>query len=433
MVTRETVGAARSEAERPPSTFGGRLRILGPGLVLAATAVGVGDLVATMVAGQEYGFTFMWAVVLAAVLKYFMTEALGRWHLASGETIISGWDSFGRWATGSVMIFLLFWSFMYGAAGPSVVGLAANAVIPALSAEVWAVLSSFLALAIVWLGRYHLFERIMKTLIAAKLLTVVVIAVLLRPDLGDVAAGLVPSLPEGSLLYAVGIVGGLGGTLALCSYGYWIRDKGWRSPGWIPTMQLDAGLGYVVTAVFGISVLIIGAEFFYGTGRTLGEAEGLPRLGDQIGERFGEPVQWIFLVGFWAIALASVIGTWNGMAYLFSDFLRTFRGIPDEEAEHHTSERSPAFRAFLLMITIAPIPLILLGSPVRLVIIWATMGAVFLPFLSATLLVLLNSDRVGPEYRGGRFSLSNIVLGASLAIFLVLAVQAITDAARDLL
>ncbi len=77
-----------------------------------------------------------------------------------------------------------------------------------------------MALAVVWLGRYHLSESIMKTLIAAKLLTVVVVAQLLTPDLGSLGAGLVPRLPEGSLLYAVGIVGGLGGTLALCSYGY---------------------------------------------------------------------------------------------------------------------------------------------------------------------------------------------------------------------
>ena len=258
------------------------------------------------------------------------------------------------------------------------------------------------------------------------------VAVLLTPDLGSFAAGFVPRLPSGSLLYAVGIVGGLGGTLALCSYGYWVRDKGWRSPGWIPVMRLDSGLGYVVTGVFGISVLVIGAEFFYGTGQTLGEEEGLPRLGEQLGERFLEPVQWIFLLGFWAIAIASVIGTWNGMAYLFSDLLRTFRGIPEEDAERHTSERSPAFRAFLLLITIAPIPLILLGRPVELVILWATLGAIFLPFLSLTLLVLLNSSRVGPEFRGRWGTVSNIVLAASVAVFVVLAGQAIIDAARDL-
>jgi hypothetical protein len=138
-------------------------------------------------------------------------------------------------------------------------------------------------------------------------------------------------------------------------------------------------------------------------------------------------VRWIFLCGFWAIAFASVMGVWNGMSYLFADLVRTFRSIPDEEAERHTSERSPTYRFFLALITFAPIPLILLGQPVGLVIIWVTLGAIFLPFLSLTLLWLLNSRRVGPEYRSAPLSISNLVLGASVVIFLVLAVQTITD------
>jgi len=77
--------------------------------------------------------------------------------------------------------------------------------------------------------RYQLFENVMKVLIGCKVVVVVVIAALLRPDLGEIASGLVPKVPAGSLLYAVGIIGGLGGTLALASYGYWVRDKGWRS------------------------------------------------------------------------------------------------------------------------------------------------------------------------------------------------------------
>lgn len=427
MVTNESRVVDEQVDQTAPRTLPGRLRILGPGLVLAATTVGVGDLIATMVAGGEYGTVFIWAIVVAAILKYFMTEGLGRWHLASGQTIIQGWELFGRWATGFVTLYLLLWAFIYGAAGPSVVGLAANAVVPGISVEVWAVIHSILALIIVWFGRYHVFETIMKTLIGAKLLIVVFIAILLRPDPRDLAAGLVPRIPDGSLLYAVGIVGGLGGTLALASYGYWVRDKGWRSSAWVPMMRLDSALGYVVTGIFGVSVLIIGNEYFYGTGANIGDADGLPGLASSLGDQFGEGVRWIFLAGFWAIAFASVLGVWNGISYLFTDLLRTFLGVPDADRERFTSERSPAYRAFLLLITFAPIPLILFGRPVGLVTLWVTLGAIFLPFLSLTLLYLLNSKRVGEEYRNPRLSGSNVVLGASVVIFLVLAVQTIID------
>ena len=123
---------------------------------------------------------------------------------------------------------------------PSVVGLATNAMFPILSVPVWAVSHSLIAFLFVWVGRYQLFENVMKVLILCKVVIVVVIAALLRPDLGEIASGLVPKVPAGSLLYAVGIVGGLGGTLARLLRLLGAR-QGWRSPSWVPIMRLDAG------------------------------------------------------------------------------------------------------------------------------------------------------------------------------------------------
>ena len=425
MRTDESVGTGSGSAEGAPRGMWGRLGLVGPGLVLAATTVGIGDFISSAVAGERFGTTFIWAILLAAFLKFFLTEGLGRWHLASGQTIIYGWDQISRLATLAVAVYLVIWAFAFGAAGPSVVGLAANAMLPVLPVPAWAVIHSVLAFLLVLIGRYGLFEKFMKVLILAKVATVVLVAALLRPDLGGLAAGLVPRIPDGSLFYAVGIVGGLGGTLALASYGYWVRDKGWRSPAWIPLMRFDAGLGYVVTAVFGISVIVIGAEFLFNSGRSIEGEEGLVALADPLGERFGGVLRWVFLAGVWAISFASVVGVWNGMSYLFADIVRTLRRIPEEEAGPHISEKSPAFRAFLVMLTVPTIPLIVFGQPVTLVLLWATMGALFLPFLSVTLLYLLNSRRVAPEYRSR--PLSNAVLGISLVVFVVLGVQAVLD------
>ena len=63
------------------------------------------------------------------------------------------------------------------------------------------------------------------------------------------------------------------------------------------------------------------------------------------------------------------------------------------------------------------------GQPVYLVIIYAALGALFLPFLSITLLWLLNSGRVDREFRNKIFS--NAGMAVSLLLFAVLAVQQI--------
>jgi hypothetical protein len=68
--------------------------------------------------------------------------------------------------------------------------------------------------------------------------------------------------------------------------------------------------------------------------------------------------------------------------------------------------------------------LLTFDEPVLIVIIYASLGALFMPFLAITLMWLLNR-RVGCEYRSGL--LSNLILGASVLIFAVLAVQELLD------
>src|SRR3712207_1189234 len=86
-------GAARTEA---PSALRSRLRYVGPGIVIAVTGVGAGDMVSSLVAGTDFGMVLIWAVILGALLKYFLTEGIGRWYMASRQTILQGWHSLGR-------------------------------------------------------------------------------------------------------------------------------------------------------------------------------------------------------------------------------------------------------------------------------------------------------------------------------------------------
>jgi Mn2+/Fe2+ NRAMP family transporter len=65
--------------------------------------------------------------------------------------------------------------------------------------------------------------------------------------------------------------------------------------------------------------------------------------------------------------------------------------------------------------------LLAFGEPVLLVIIYASLGALFLPFLAITLLILLNSERVAPEYRNQL--VSNVILAISVIPFIVVGVQ----------
>jgi Mn2+/Fe2+ NRAMP family transporter len=221
------------------------------------------------------------------------------------------------------------------------------------------------------------------------------------------------------------VIGGVGGTFTLVSYTYWVRERGWRRPSWIPMMRTDLGVGYLMTGIFMVAMLVVGAEMLFVSGESIGEEAGLVALSDPIAERFGVAASWLFLIGFWAAATSSITGAWNGGAYLFGDLVRSIRRIPEEQGEEYLSENGFWFRAFLVWLTFPPMVLLAFQEPVAIVIIYASLGAIFMPFLAITLVWLLNL-RVGREFRSGW--LSNIILVASVVIFAVLAVQEIIGA-----
>jgi Mn2+/Fe2+ NRAMP family transporter len=398
------------------------LRYAGPGIVIAVTGVGAGDMVSSLVAGTDFGMVLLWAVILGAILKYFLTEGIGRWYMASGQTILQGWRSLGRWAIWYFVIYLFIVTFVFGAAVTSTAALAVDAALPGvLPLWAWAALHSVAAFIIVGIGRYGLFELIMKTFAALKFGIVILLAILLAPALGEVVLGFVPRIPEGALINVLAIIGGVGGTYSLAAYTYWVRERGWRHSDWIPTMRTDLGFGYALTALFMVSMLIIGAELLFGTGTSISDEEGLLALVDPMQDRFGLLARWAFLIGFWAVATGAMLGAWNGGAYLFADCVRTIREAPDEEASDYLSEKSIFFRGFLAWMSFPPMILLAFGEPVLLVIVYASLGALFLPFLAITLLILLNSQRVTPEYRNRL--VSNVVLAVSVIPFIVVGVQ----------
>jgi Mn2+/Fe2+ NRAMP family transporter len=425
-VTERPTGEAT--AGEAPTTWGSRLKLVGPGLVVAATGVGAGDMVSSLTAGTEFGTILVWAVILGAALKFALTEGLGRWYMATKTTILEGWHSMGWWASIYFMVYLALVTFFFGAAAPSASALATTAMFPGLMPFwVWAVLHSVVfGFGICILGRYRLFERVMEVFVGVMFLTVVGLAVLLTPSLGELALGtVVPRMPEGSLPFVLAVIGGVGGTFTLVSYTYWVRERGWRRPSWIPMMRTDLGVGYIMTGVFMVAMLVIGAELLFASGTSIGDEGGLVALSDPISERFGPVASWLFLIGFWAAATSSITGAWNGGAYLFGDLVRTLRRVPEEEGEEYLSETGIFFRLFLVWITFPPLLLLTFDEPVTIVIIYASLGALFMPFLAITLLWLLNL-RVPRDYRSGL--LSNAILGVSVLIFLYVGAQEIIGA-----
>jgi Mn2+/Fe2+ NRAMP family transporter len=431
MTTDDRAGGA-GRAATPPGRRG-RWRTIGPGFVVAATGVGAGDLVATLLAGSKFGYTLLWAAVVGCLVKIALAEAVGRWHLATGRTLFDGWRTLGGWTTGYFAVYVVVWGFVYGAAAMTSSGLPLQALFPdGPGLKFWAVLTGLLGLLFVWFNHYAIVEKVMTGLVGVMFAVVVYVAIRTTPHLGDAVAGLVPTLPDGSIVYTLGLIGGVGGTITMAAYGYWINAKGWTDSAWMRTMRLDNRVAYVTTGIFVVAMLIAGAELLHASQTALAEGDrGLLSLSDILEERYGGFTATLFLVGFFAASFSSVIGVWHGVSLLFADFVertRAARAGAGEDGERSAEkvargerEKSLPFRLYLLWLTFPPMALLWLDQPFGLVIAYGVLGAFFMPFLAATLLWLLNTGRTPREWRNG--AVSNVALAVSGLLFVVLCVE----------
>ena len=400
-------------------------KIVGPGLVVAATGVGAADMVATLVAGSRYGYALLWAVLLGVILKIVLVEGAGRYTLATGKTIFEGWRTLGRWTTWYFGPYIMIWGFVYGATAMSSAALPLAALFPVFPLTVWAVFMGLLGFVMVWFGRYSFFEKMTAVLVGLMFVTVVGLAVIAVPNIPEMVKGLAPIIPDGGVIYTLALAGGVGGTITLAAYGYWLREKGWYTPKWMRVMRIDNSAAYVLTGIFVVAMLIVGAEVVRAAGLSLSAGDkGLVDLSSVLREQYGDLVGIGFLVGFWAASFSSIIGVWNGVSLMFADFWGNMRG--KESGHPDTRIGGRYFKFYVLWLTFPPMILFALGKPIGLILAYGVLGSLFMPFLAITLLGLLNGSRIPKQWANKVHT--NIALGICALLFASLGVSELVKA-----
>jgi len=397
------------------------LKKTGPGIIVAATGLGAGDIVAASAAGAQAGTVLLWAVVFGGLLKYGLTEGIGRWQLATGTTLLEGWiEKLPKFFSWYFMVYMFLWTFMVAAAMMAACGLAAYAFFPALSVTQWGIIHALLALVIVWFGAYKALETAMKFFIGLMFLTVLYCAIRVMPDLRIIASGMfIPRVPEFGMAYVLSVIGGVGGSITIMSYGYWMREAGWKGKEMMSTMRWDLGIAYGLTALFGVAIIIVSAgvqpEVVSGNNMALAVA-------DQLVPVMGETGKWVFLFGFWGAVFSSMIGVWHGVPFLFANFFIHYRKHTHLIETRGSISKSWAYRGYLVYLAILPMTLLRLERPVWIVIIYTITGAFFMPLLAA-LLLYMNNSRLWLESAANTWVSKSLLIACMLVFGYLLVVQ----------
>jgi Mn2+/Fe2+ NRAMP family transporter len=390
------------------------LAVIGPGILISATGVGAGDLAAAAFAGSKLGVAVLWAVLVGAFIKFVITEGLTRWQLATGQTLIEGIITrLGKVARYFFLSYFLIWTFGVGSSLISACGVAAHALFPVFQDPVqgkivFGIVHSLLGLGLVLAGSFKLFEGVMSACVGVMFVLVLVTAVLVGPEWGAVAKGLaIPTIPaylqdgaDQGVGWTFALMGGVGGTLTILSYGYWIREEGREGGGALRLCRLDLMVAYLVTALFGLAVIIIASKSDL---ERQASAALVVSLSDQLAGVAGTTGRLVFLIGAWAAMFSSLLGVWQSVPYMFADYWRITRlgkrSTDQDPAAYPVDTHGRPYRLYLLVIALVP----LLGLQYDFELVQklnAVFGALVMP-LVALVLLLLNgrSDWVGSAFK----------------------------------
>ncbi len=431
----------RPEDVRPaPSGWGDTLRRIGPGMILAASIVGSGELIATTTLGAEAGYAALWIVVFSCFIKPALQYEIGRYSIVSGETGLAGFDRMPgprlrvNWVVWMWALVVLFTMFQVGAMFGGVAQVL-NQLVPSVEPRVWVLGLLALTLWILLGGGYERIERLATFKVGLFTMLTLMCALLLmrRPELfqaGDVLAkGFTFQLPPGDgLATAIAVFGITGvGATELFMYPYWCVEKGYarftgkrdgspawveRADGWIRVMRFDIFASMIIYTIATVAFYLLGAGILHPQGLVPSAKDMIPVLSRIYTETLGPWSLPLFYAGAVFTLYGTIFAATAAHSRLYADMVRLLGGF-----EHGDYPARLVWRnRFVWVLTTVPAGLFLiLESPVQMVKAGGVAQAVLLPVIAVGA-VFMRYRGLPPEVRSSLLTTAGLWVAAVLTV-----------------
>jgi manganese transport protein len=410
---------APDAVEAAPASLASALRRTGPGIVLAASIVGSGEVIATTTLGAQVGYSALWIVLASCAIKPVVQGEFGRYTIATGETGLEGFNRVpGPRAGVSWLVWA--WALMVASTLMQVGGMyggvaqVLNLLVPPLSVNVWVGICLAITVAMLLGGGYQRIERFALVKVGLfTLLTVCAAAVLLRRpgavNLSDLASGLSLRLPPAGLVTAIAVFGITGvGATELVMYPYWCIEKGYarfvgpreptrewltRARGWIRVMHVDILCSLAVYTLATVAFYLLGAGVLHRMGVVPASRDTVKVLSQIYTQTLGGWALWVFYVGVVVTLYGTIFAATAAHARLFADAVRIMGFYAREDA---ASRRRWRDRFVVALTVVPPFFYWLFESPVRMVVAGGVAQAVMLPLIGIAVTYLRHTS-VPPE------------------------------------
>jgi manganese transport protein len=342
---RDPYALTEEDIKDPPKGWWASLRSLGPGMILSASVVGSGELIATTVAGAKTGFICLWVILVSCLVKVVIQIEFGKHAISTGEPTMVALNRLPgprfkvSWA---IWVWLAIYVLKYVQEGGVLggVALALQTGFPGLAKGWWALIVAAAVSLLVFRGYYVFIQGAAVIMTALFTLLTLSCVVLLQftPyafSLSDIGSGVTFHLPAAAVAVAIGAFGitGIGGD-EIMHYVYWCIEKGYarftgprqeteewvrRAKGWMSVMYKDALLSMAVYTIVTAAFYVLGAAVLHGRGEVPEGIDMVKTLSRMYTETLGGWANGIFLAGAVVVLFSTLFAALAAWSRQFAD------------------------------------------------------------------------------------------------------------------
>lgn len=357
----------------------------GPGFLVTAAFIGPGTVTTCTLAGANFGFALIFSLLFAVITTLILQEMTGRLSLASGKDLGQSLREYPqhRW-TKALFILLTLSSITIGCAayeaGNIIGGSLGLEMVTGIPQKIWVALISLIAVFLLGKKKYRLVERVLIVLVFLMSVSFLSTAIIMKPDIGAVLKGFIPSFPEDSLYLVLALVGTTVVPYNLFLHSAAVKEK-WRSIERLKDVRRDLVVSISLGGLISVSIVITSAMAFYAKGVAV---ESGAQMASQLQPLFGSVANVLFGIGFFAAGMSSAVTAPYAAAFASSGVLGWQEG-----------QNSKRFRAVWLGVILVGVTVSLFNfSPISVIVFAQVANGLFLPVASIFLLIVLNSRRI---------------------------------------
>ncbi len=400
-----------------------RLSSIGPAALVTAAFIGPGTVTTCSLAGAKFGYALLWGMLFSVIATIILQEMSARLGIISrrglGEAIRESAKT--QWARTIAIVLVLAaivvgnaafetGNVLGGSLGLETITGWNNFHIGTVSLNGWALVTGLLAFILLWTGSYKVIEKILIGLVILMSLAFVSTMIVIGPDAGKLVKGLfVPTIPKGSLLTLVGLIGTTVVPYNLFLHASAAGEK-WEGKEALKSSTLDIIVSIGLGGIISMAIIITAAVSFYGTDLVMKNATD---LASQLEPLLGSWARIAMATGLFAAGFTSAITAPLAAAY-------AARGILGWKCER----KDWRFRSVWIGIILIGMIFSQVGaSPVEAILFAQVANGILLPVVAGYLLWIMNRTSILGQHVNKPFA--NIAGGFVVLVTIVLSIRTI--------